>query len=102
MRALLVFAVLFGVWLAGTFDRPLSEVGLNRNPCVQNGFGAKFCGNDATSYCRDVAAIAPSADCAQLLEDKQPADGNIPSDELCVDADTDEPYRCDPETGEPR
>lgn len=56
--AALTFAALVLLWFAGTLDRPLSTVGLNRNPCVRNLItGATFCGDDAKELCRRIAGI---------------------------------------------
>lgn len=52
-------------WSGGTFDEPLSHIGLNKNPCVKNAYGATFCGDDAKSYCQSVAAFHPPA-CAAI------------------------------------
>jgi hypothetical protein len=48
---LVVVIVLALMWWGGSFDEPLSHVGLNRNPCVKNHYGATFCGDEAKSYC---------------------------------------------------
>jgi hypothetical protein len=39
-------------WQAGTFDRPLSEVGLNAETCAQNLFGATVCGDELVVFCK--------------------------------------------------
>jgi hypothetical protein len=53
LKALLgvAVAVLMVLWFSGTLDKPLSSVGLNKNACVQNAFGATFCGEQARSVC---------------------------------------------------
>jgi hypothetical protein len=62
-----VFLVAVVLWAGGCLDRPLSEVGLNRNTCVENGFGTTFCGDDAEEYCR---ALGPDVgDCPKVLAD---------------------------------
>lgn len=47
--ALLVVAI-GGAWTSGSLDHVLVNVGLNYNDCVRNGFGATFCGDEATAY----------------------------------------------------
>jgi hypothetical protein len=41
------------LWGTGSLDKPLSSVGLNKEPCVVNGFGATFCGDDAKAMCAE-------------------------------------------------
>jgi hypothetical protein len=43
--------IIAGLWYAGSLDEPLSHVGLNKNTCGQNAFGATFCGDDLRDYC---------------------------------------------------
>lgn len=50
VAALCVVALLFA-WHAGDFDSALVHVHLNAKPCVRNGYGATFCGSEATTYC---------------------------------------------------
>jgi hypothetical protein len=57
-----ILAILVIVWFTGSLDRPLSSVGLNKNPCVQNAFGATFCGDDAERLCEQFGGSA----CAEL------------------------------------
>jgi hypothetical protein len=64
--ALIVLGLLV-LWQAGTFDRPLSEVGLNAQDCVVNGMGGKFCGDAAVTYCLQVRSIAPTSDCERII-----------------------------------
>lgn len=44
-----VLGVLVFLWAQGTFDRALSGVGLNAQPCYQNAFGATYCEGDGTA-----------------------------------------------------
>lgn len=46
----LVAAVLLLAWTADVFDNFLWRVGLNHSTCIQNGFGATFCGDAAERY----------------------------------------------------
>lgn len=50
-----IIGVLFGLALAGlylhgSFDRPLSSIGLNYHECARNGLGATFCGKELETY----------------------------------------------------
>lgn len=47
---LLALALVLAAWRHGTFDNFLWRVNLNTHECVQNGFGATFCGADARRY----------------------------------------------------
>ena len=58
---LLVLALLI-LWNTGRMDPFLSQVGLNKNTCIKNGFGATFCGADATSYEKSVANATGASD----------------------------------------
>lgn len=51
-RVLAVLAVLAlaGLYVHGTFDRPLSSIGLNFHECARNGLGATFCGQELKEY----------------------------------------------------
>jgi hypothetical protein len=68
-------AVIVGLlYFSGTFDKPLFNVGLNFHPCIQNAFGATFCGDDAKRYCREVVEPLTDAtggglrsDCEEIL-----------------------------------
>src|ERR1700693_3319105 len=42
--------VLGFIWNTGALDHTLYHVGLQRHDCYQNGFGAVFCGDEATQY----------------------------------------------------
>lgn len=46
----LAVAVLIGFYIHGSFDRPLSSIGLNFHECARNGFGATFCGSELNQY----------------------------------------------------
>ena len=46
----LVVGLLYLGWTTNTFDNFLWRVGLNHSECVQNGFGAVFCGDAAKRY----------------------------------------------------
>ena len=41
-------------------DPWLSGIGLNKNTCVKNGFGATFCGDDADAYQKNIADLQSS------------------------------------------
>jgi hypothetical protein len=59
------------VWSTGPADRPLSEIGLNRNPCIVNGFGAKSCGQHAKDYCQRierVVGVERARDCGDITD----------------------------------
>lgn len=71
--AVLVVIVLL-LWNAGIFDHALVNVGLNRHPCIRNGFGATFCGQEAKDYCQNTAGLRrlannPSDDCDTVLNE---------------------------------
>jgi non-ribosomal peptide synthetase component E (peptide arylation enzyme) len=51
-------AALVALWLSGAADETLSKVGLNKNPCVKNAFGATFCGDDAERVCEQFGGPA--------------------------------------------
>jgi hypothetical protein len=66
-----LLAVLAVVWSTGALDEPLSHIGLNKDPCLKNAFGATFCGDDAKSYCESLSELrklAPNANdvCTEL------------------------------------
>lgn len=42
--ALIVVMTFIALWRIGTFDRPLSAIGLNAHNCARNLAGATFCG----------------------------------------------------------
>ena len=77
---LLAILALLGLWETGRMDPFLSQFGLNKNDCVKNGFGATFCGSDATRYQQNVAAlgqdlsggngVSSSAESAQTMENQ--------------------------------
>jgi hypothetical protein len=46
----LAVAVVIGFYVNGSFDRPLSSIGLNFHECSRNGLGATFCGNELDEY----------------------------------------------------
>jgi hypothetical protein len=48
------------LWNTGRMDPWLSGIGLNKNTCVKNGFGATFCGDAADEYQRNVAELQSS------------------------------------------
>ena len=58
---LLVLGLLI-LWETGRMDPFLSQVGLNKNTCIKNGFGATFCGADATNYEKSVANATGAID----------------------------------------
>lgn len=62
-----LFLVAVALWFGGWLDEPLSNVGLNRNTCVENGYGTTFCGEDAKAYCRDLGPDV--GDCPRVLKE---------------------------------
>jgi hypothetical protein len=56
----IVLLLAFG-WSQNTFDNFLWRVHLNHSDCIQNGFGATFCGDAATTYQKRLrdAGISP-------------------------------------------
>jgi hypothetical protein len=52
--ASVVVVAAVGLWFTGSLDEPLSHIGLNKNPCLKNAFGATFCGDSAKSYCDSI------------------------------------------------
>jgi hypothetical protein len=48
--ALVGVVVLGFLWNTGALDHTLYHVGLQRRDCFQDGFGAVFCGDEATQY----------------------------------------------------
>jgi hypothetical protein len=58
---LVAVLALMGLWVSGRMDPFLSHVGLNYHDCVQNAFGATFCGDDAERYQRDVQGVADTS-----------------------------------------
>ena len=54
---LIGFLLLLGLWETGRMDPFLSQFGLNKNTCIKNGFGATFCGGDATRYQQGIQSI---------------------------------------------
>lgn len=64
-----VVLILLAVWNGGGLDEPLSHVGLNKNPCVKNAFGATFCGDAARSYCDNLADLRALSDKPTACDD---------------------------------
>lgn len=64
-----LIAIVGVLYFSGRLDGPLSHVGLNLHSCIQNGFGATFCGSQAKSYCENLqsAGIQPGSGCDQVL-----------------------------------
>jgi hypothetical protein len=54
---LLGILALMLLWSTGRMDPWLAGVGLNKNECFKNGFGATFCGDDAKAYQQQVDQI---------------------------------------------
>jgi hypothetical protein len=50
--AVVVLVIVGILYFTGKLDPLLANVGLNFHPCVKNGFGATFCGQDAKNYCQ--------------------------------------------------
>jgi hypothetical protein len=75
----LTFLAVIGLWFTGTLDKPLSDVGLNKNPCVQNLItGATFCGDQAKELCRRTAALQDELD--RMTGEPDTASGNACDD----------------------
>jgi hypothetical protein len=72
-----VIALVLVLWLSGRLDIVLAPIGLNKNECVTNAFGATFCGDDAKRYEQQVSNI--QSDLNQIDEDNFQA---------CLDAST--------------
>jgi hypothetical protein len=53
---LLLVLALLGLWETGRMDTTLAGIGLNKNDCIKNAFGATFCGDDAKRYQAQVSA----------------------------------------------
>jgi hypothetical protein len=51
-----ILGVVLFLYFSGSLDTTLAGVGLNFHPCVKNGYGATFCGQDATNYCNELNA----------------------------------------------
>jgi len=60
-------------------DPLLSGVGLNKNDCIKNGFGATFCGDDAEAYQQQVGQIATGLGAAtgSVSEEQASAQANV-------------------------
>jgi hypothetical protein len=59
-RSLIVGGIVFvlgGLWYSGSLDEPLSHIGLNKNACIKNAFGATYCGDEAKSYCDSLSEL---------------------------------------------
>jgi hypothetical protein len=67
------------LWSTGRMDPWLSGVGLNKNECFKNGFGATFCGDDATAYQQQVNQIVGSSTTPDSFssDDAAGARGNV-------------------------
>jgi hypothetical protein len=52
-----VIAFLLLFYFKGSFDRPLSSIGLNFHECARNGLGATFCGSELDQYRERVERI---------------------------------------------
>ena len=56
-RRLIIGAVIVAaaaLYFSGRMDPAMSHVGLNWTECVQNGYGATFCGDNAKAYQQQV------------------------------------------------
>jgi hypothetical protein len=80
--AIVLVIVIAALYLSGSLDKPLSSVGLNMKPCVQNAFGATFCGDDAKRLCKQFGGPA----CDELGYDSA---GSITEDLENLDSDSD-------------
>jgi ribosomal protein L12E/L44/L45/RPP1/RPP2 len=57
LLTIVVALLLFAGWRAGTFDRVLSNVGLQAHECRRNGLGATFCGKELDEYRERISRI---------------------------------------------
>ena len=67
--ALLAVIALGLLWFSGRMDPALSGIGLNKNECGTNGFGATFCGDDLKrneESLRPIVYPAPSLHAADV------------------------------------
>jgi hypothetical protein len=47
-----IAAILVVVWFTGALDKPLSGIGLNKNPCIVTAVGGStLCGDEAKAWC---------------------------------------------------
>jgi hypothetical protein len=49
-----VIGVVAALYFSGRMDPLLYNVGLNFHPCLKNGYGAVFCGQNAKNYCDEL------------------------------------------------
>jgi hypothetical protein len=78
---LILVLALFGLWETGRMDTTLAGIGLNKNDCIKNGFGATFCGNDAKKYEQNLQSIqnAVGASSDDLSAAESAARATVPS-----------------------
>lgn len=62
IAAVLAGLCLAGLYLHGSLDRPLSNVGLNYKECARNGLGATFCGGELEAYRARMQKVQASLD----------------------------------------
>lgn len=68
-----ILVVLVYLYAFGTFDRPLSRVGLNVHECARNGLDQTFCGKELTEARERAAAIKREGDEAQERSEEEAA-----------------------------
>jgi hypothetical protein len=66
---LLLVLALLGLWETGRMDTTLAGIGLNKNECIENAFGATFCGDDAKKYEAQVNAALNGSSSATSSDD---------------------------------
>ncbi len=76
---LLAVLALVGLWSTGRMDPWLSGIGLNKNTCYKNGFGATFCGDDATAYQRQLDQIGLGSAESSTSHEANAAQANVRS-----------------------
>lgn len=75
---LLLVLALVGLWSTGRMDTTLAGIGLNKNDCITNAFGATFCGDDAKRYQAQVkAALSDAAGAASTSDDASKAANDV-------------------------
>lgn len=72
-KILLVAAIivpgLIALWTEGTFDEPLSAVGLNHDPCVEIYLtGNKICGDELEQFCEQRFARQVNREACRAVE----------------------------------
>jgi hypothetical protein len=76
-------------WSTGALDRPLSSIGLNKNPCIVSLFGGTLCGDDAERVCSsELLGQAPA--CRELRGETAESPAEVtPAEPTIIDTDGD-------------